>query len=86
MTHKKMVCTVADEIGRFHRPIVYQREVRERFGIDVSASSVVKAIGAYKSRRVVDTRLAEARATALLHSCFWDIFQAKSLLDKVSGQ
>lgn len=84
MTHKKMVCIVANDIGGYHRPQVYQTEILKRFGVDVSSSSIVKALGSYSKRKLVDTRIAEQKASMLLNSCYGDKFQAKSLIEKLA--
>lgn len=85
MTHKKMVCIVANDIGAYHRPQVYQLEIIKRYGVNVSSSSIVKALGAYSKRRLVDTRIAEQKASMLLHTCYGDKFQAKSLIEKLAA-
>ena len=51
LTHKTMIQIVSNKIGNYHRPKTYKEQVKQDYGVEVTNSSIWKALGNTRERR-----------------------------------
>jgi hypothetical protein len=81
-THKELIQLVARKMGSHHRPQDYIQRIKDEYDIDVSNSSVTKAIGSLWSRLRSDEPKALDLAKRLLDACYHDKGLALYLISK----
>jgi hypothetical protein len=74
------ILEVAKEYGFLRRPKFYLIKVKEKYGCNVSNSSVTKAIGTWSTRLRLNKSKVRKKSHELLDLCFWDYAAASSNL------
>jgi hypothetical protein len=87
MTDQQCIKKIADEFGDWHRPSWYIKQVKRKFGRDVSNSSVTKSIGPRADRVTYkNTRKLRDVAADFLQLCNQDYHFALHILKRVRSE
>ena len=71
-SHRTLIQIVARKIGHHHKPQDYIQRIKDEYDVEVSNSSVTKAIGSLYSRLRADEERAIGHAKNLLDACYHD--------------
>ena len=74
------ILEIAKEHGWLCKPKFYIEKAKERYGCEVSNSSVTKAIGTWATRLRLNKVRVRKKSHELLDLCFWDYAAASSNL------
>jgi hypothetical protein len=83
-THRSLIQLVARKMGNHHKPSDYIQRIKDEYDIEVSNSSVTKAIGSLWSRLRSDEPELVVLGQKLLHACHHDKALAGYIVTKVA--